>query len=259
MIAPAVLPPEYLQWNRKHHAPYGRTLPFRVPPAWPTVEFFLRGPFSVQPNSETRHFEYPWAWEQISRLPVGSRLVEVGGGLSGLQFVLARKGYDVTNVDPGMAAKGLGFPADAEQHRRLARMFRGPARLIPTVIEDAGIPPQSVDGVVCVSTLEHLTPEDIDGVATSISTVLRPSGLLVLTVDLFLDVYPFAADVRNKWGTNINIRSFLDRAELTLVSGKRSELFGFPEFDHTNILARRRDFLIGAGGIALAQCLVASR
>lgn len=258
MIAPAAIPPEYKAWNDKWHAPFGRPVPFGGPLSWSKPFLWFRGPFAVQPNSEARRFEYPWVYQQVQQLPRGSSLVEIGGGLSGFQFVLSREGYQVTNVDPGMAAKGRGWPVTAEKHRSLSRLFRAPVTLIPTVIEKAAIPPKSIDGVVCISTLEHLTPEDLEGVAGAIKTILRPGGVLILTVDLFLDVRPFTDRPKNEWGTNIDVRAFLEKAGLKLKVGDPRQILGFPEFDRDAILAQRDRFIADVSGVALAQCLVAS-
>jgi SAM-dependent methyltransferase len=258
MIAPAILPAEYEAWNRRWNAPHGKSVPFGGPLSWSLPALWFRGPFAVQPNSETRRFEYPWAYDQLRRLPRRSVLVEVGGGLSGFQFVLARDGYDVTNVDPGMAAKGRGWAVTPGKHKILSYLFRGPAKLIPSVLEDAEIPARSVDGIVSISTLEHLTPADLENAAKSIERILKPNGVVVLTVDLFLDVFPFTPHQKNQWGTNIDIRSFLDRAGLKLTIGDRHQLFGFPEFDPGAILERRHEFLSGGNSVAFAQCLVAA-
>jgi SAM-dependent methyltransferase len=259
MIAPAEIPRAYQQWNKRNHAPFGRSWPLGKRLSERRFARKFRGPFSIQPNSLARRFEYPWAHEQITELPKGSVIVEIGGGLSGFQFVLAREGYRVTNVDPGMAAKGLGWPAEVEQHRSLSGLFGGPVTLIPTVLEEANIASDSVDGIVCISTVEHLTSEDIAGVTREIRRILKPGGLLVLTVDLFLDIQPFASEARNKWGANVDIKSFLECAGLELTSGDRSQLVGYPEFDGQAILGRRGDFIADSSGVALAQCLTASR
>ena len=257
MIAPATLPEAYEKWNRRWHAPNGKSVPFGGPLSWSLPALWFRGPFAVQPNSETRRFEYPWAYEQLTRLPVGAIVVEIGGGLSGFQFVMGHDGYDVTNVDPGLAAKGRGWIVTPGKHKILSRLFRGPVKLISRVLEDAEIPTRSVDGIVCISTLEHLTPSDLEGVAKSVKAILKPEGVMILTVDLFLDLYPFTTRTVNQWGTNINIREFLDLAGLDLVMGDRYQLFGFPEFDRDDILERQKEFISGSGATALAQCFVA--
>ena len=57
------------------------------------------GPFAFQWNTVTRTYEYPWAYSQVADLGP-SRILEIGGALPGLQFVLAKDGHDVHNVDP---------------------------------------------------------------------------------------------------------------------------------------------------------------
>jgi len=260
MIAPAVLPSEYQSWNAKWHAPFGRTFPVKGPISWSLPALWFRGPFSVQPNSSTRVFEYPWAHQQvIERLPKGGTVLEIGGGLAGLQWVLAREGYNVVNVDPGMEAQGHGWFVTPKKHRVLSRLFKAPVSLIPTPIEQAHLPAQSVDLLLCVSTLEHLTPSELSSAAASIKEVLKPGGVAVLTIDLFLDVFPFTDAPQNRWGTNINVFEFLGRAGLQLVKGDPRQIFGFPEFDAKAIASRQGEFLIGGDGIAMAQCLVARR
>ena len=255
MLAPVVLPPEYEQWNRRWHAPFGRSVPFKGSLAWSRPVLKFRGPFVFQPNSITRRFEYPWAHAQIrSRITAGT-IVEVGGGMSGFQFVLAREGYDVINVDPGMAAKGKGWEVTAESHQYVARIFRSPARLIPTTLDQAALPDTSADVILSISTLEHLIDEDLTAAAGEIRRTLKPGGFLILTVDLFLDLQPFTATPRNKWGTNIDVRRFLSAAGVELIEGDRRQILGFPEFDSDAILRNRNTFLMGE--TSAVQCLVA--
>jgi len=260
MIAPAVLPAEYQMWNDKWHAPFGRAFPLKGPISWSLPALWFRGPFAVQPNSTTRFFEYPWAYRQVvDRLPVGKSVLEVGGGLAGLQWVLGRAGYSVINVDPGMEAKGHGWFVTPRKHHLLSRLFKAPVSLIPTPLEQALLPAESIDLVLCVSTLEHLIPAELKGVAESIKRILKPEGVAVLTVDLFLDVYPFTRATQNRWGTNINVYEFLERAGLRLIEGNPRQIFGFQEFDRESIAKHSSEFLVGGDGIALAQCLVATR
>jgi SAM-dependent methyltransferase len=190
-----------------------------------------------------------------SRLASGT-IVEIGGSLAGLQFVLAREGYDVINVDPGLAAKGRGWEVPGAAHEYIAKIFRAPARLIPTTLDHTGLPAHSVDLVLTISTLEHLTAGELDVVADSIRQLLKPGGPIVMTVDLFLDLAPFTAVQRNKWGTNIDIQAFLTRAGVELIAGDPRQIFGFPGFDREAIARNRESFLMG-GDASLAQCLVA--
>jgi hypothetical protein len=108
MLAPSVIPDRYQKWNIRYGDPHGRKLPLlgvRQLFMFEEQIRFAQGPFSVQPNNSTRAFEYPWAFE-MGNLRLGTRVLEVGGGLSGFQFVLAQCGCLVVNVDPGMNARG---------------------------------------------------------------------------------------------------------------------------------------------------------
>ena len=85
---------------------------------------------------------------------------------------------------------------------------------------------------------------------------LKPGGLFILTVDLFLNIHPFASPATNKYGSNQNIRELVSHQPWEMVVGQPEELFGFPGFDTDKILGRLENFLIGQTYPALAQCLV---
>jgi SAM-dependent methyltransferase len=256
MIAPAALPREYASWNSRWHAPFGRTLPFRGSLAWTRPALIFKGPFAFQPNNVTREFEYPWAFAQIASRVSRGTVVEIGGGLSGMQFVLARSGYDVINVDPGNEARGKGWSLNQDEHRYLTRIFRAPVTLVPTTLDESRLPDGSVDVVLSVSTLEHLTPSDLSAAAKSIARILKPQGCVVLTIDLFLDLAPFGNISSNQWGANVDVYAFLREAALELEVGEPRHLCGFPEFDRDDVLRRRAAFLEG-NYATVAQCLVA--
>ena len=259
MLAPKVLPEDFARWNRTWNAPYGRRI--KVPTRFKHAKFTIRhrGPFAWQPNSTTRAFEYPWAYQQITKHGSHLKVVEIGGGLSGLQFVLARDGHHVTNVDPGLAAKGRGWRLDPQFHRRLCESFGANVELAPTTLDNAGIPEGTVDIVLSVSVLEHLTDDEIDEVVARVSRLLKAGGLLVLTIDLFLDVAPFCSSERNKWGRNVDVHSLLQRGGLELKFGNPSELAGFPEFSPELIMRRLSEFMMGVAYPVLTQCVVAGK
>jgi 2-polyprenyl-3-methyl-5-hydroxy-6-metoxy-1,4-benzoquinol methylase len=257
MIAPRHLPPEFDAWNARWHAPNGRAGRLgRLMPA-------RRGPFGFQANNSTRRYEYPWAYARVAahRAARGGRpldVVEIGGSLAGLQWVLAREGHRVTNVDPGLEARGRGWEVSAERHRALSRTFRAPVTLVPRTLADAALGDQSVDVLLSVSTIEHFAPADLAEFEAHAARVLRPDGIVVLTIDLFLNVAPFCAATTNDYGTNVDVCALLQRAGLSLREGVPSELYGFPGFTPAGVLERLADYTIG-GYPALAQCLVASR
>jgi methyltransferase family protein len=259
MLAPRKLPGDFAEWNRRWHAPSGRydfvarRLGRRNP-----LGMRYRGPFGFQTNNSTRAYEYPWAYNQITTLGNRLRIVELGAGLSGLQFVLAREGHRVTNIDPGLAAVGVGFDLEQQLHRKLCRAFRSPVELISTTIGRAGIPDRSVDVLLSISAIEHFADKDLEELTIEAPRILRSQGVVIWTVDLFLDLYPFCEARSNVYGRNVDLRDLLERASLDVRTGNREELFGFADFDPRRILSRLSKYHLGTGYPALAQCLVAT-
>jgi SAM-dependent methyltransferase len=264
MLAPRDLPAQFELWNRRHKLDRSLgSFGVRVRRAGLDRILALRpgvarrcGPFLWQSNNLTRLFEYPWAYQMIAALDSRLRIVEIGGALSGMQWVLAGDGHEVINVDPGMSAAGRGWNVDPRLHRRLTRAFGGEVSLRPTTIGQAGIPDQSVDVLLSISTLEHLTPEDVAEFCRHAHRVVRPDGVAVITVDLYLDLTPFTEEGSNEYGRNLDVRRLLHDAGLELMVGEPSELLGFPSFVPEDIRANADRYLRGPWP-AFAQCVVA--
>lgn len=258
MLAPVQLPENFASWNRAHGAPRGFERPRRTlfrrlysAEAW----LRLAGPFAVQPgNNSTRAFEYPWA-VHAAALDRPADIVELGGSLAGLQFVLARQGHRVVNVDPGLEAGGLGWPVDQSSIARLNAWFGTGVRLVNTTLDRAALADASVDVIFSISVLEHLTDAELDAVMREARRILRPGGRFVVTLDLFLNLEPFTARRRNEYGTNKNVLRMVETSGLELVVGDRAELNGYPEFDAPTIQANLETYLIGSYPV-LTQCLV---
>jgi len=215
----------------------------------------ILGPFGFQPgNCETRRFEYPWAYHATSLRP-GLRVVEIGGSLSGLQFVLSKAGVTVINVDPAESAV-MGWPLDLATFSQLNQAFHTNVELRDCFLEDANLDSDSVDRIFCISTLEHVPAAGIARILSEARRILRPGGMFVLTVDLFLDLTPFSDVETSPAGHNVNIRRLVEQSELALVQGDRSELLGYPEFEPRRILSRLTSYSYGARNPALAQAFV---
>jgi SAM-dependent methyltransferase len=256
MIASRELPPSYRSFNATWNAPLGRNGRMARLLGTSRAGIRHRGPFAWQPNNTTRAFEFPWAYEHVMALGRGLTVLEIGGGMSGLQFVLGHEGQRVINVDPGLSARGRGWEVSSDFHRRLQRVFDAPVDLREATIGAAGVPDGSVDVLLSVSTIEHFTPDDLAELAEHARRVLRPGGHAVLTIDLFLDLAPFTDRERNEWGTNIDIRALLERAGLELVEGEPAELCGFDAFEPQAIQSRLMGLLTGTFA-SLVQCVVA--
>lgn len=257
MLAPSKIPPEFLAWNERYGAPFGRP-----EPAWWAGKRFLpwsltqkyRGPFAFQVNSSLRTFEYPWAFFAVP-VRAGMHILEIGGGLSGFQFVLDRHGCRVTNVDPGMDAKGVGWPCDHERIEMLNNLFHTSVELKNTTISDAHLQDDSFDCAYSISVIEHLPEDDLRDVIAHVFRTLKPGGHFVLTVDLFLNLQPFTSREANEFGRNVNVKNMLDLAPFRMVIGDRAHLYGFPEFDHDRIQCQLEQYFVGSYP-ALSQCLV---
>lgn len=274
MIGRRLLPPAYVEWNQRWQAPNGtesavrrrladrsNSVARRLHGRRPELESVARdlvpkllGPFGFQVNNATRRFEYPWAFHATPIEP-GMVAVDLGGSLAGFQFVLAKQGLRVINVDPGMEATGRGWPVAQETLDRLGRAFGVDVALISDVLLRAPIAPGSVDRVYSISTLEHIPPDEIPATVRAVERVLRPGGYFVVTIDLFLNLAPFTTRRSNEYGSNLDVCSLVTSSGLELVQGDPSELCGFPGFDPTEILARLEEYLIGTYP-AVAQALV---
>jgi SAM-dependent methyltransferase len=257
MLAKRELPASFRAWNEERQAPLGaawaRDLDLEAKLAQaPSV-----GPFAFQLNSTTRSFEYPWAFS-VREVTPSLSVLEIGGALSGFQFVLASAGASVTNVDPFLDYGGEeDSPSDPEAfHGRLNRAFDTEVRLIRATLPEAQLPADSLDRAYCISTLEHLPREEISRTAQEVRRVLRDGGELVLTVDLFLDLDPFTGQKRNRWGTNVSVAWLVEQAGMQLVEGERAELLGFPEFDPERILGQVESYLVGESYPVLTQSFV---
>jgi 2-polyprenyl-3-methyl-5-hydroxy-6-metoxy-1,4-benzoquinol methylase len=255
MLATAQLPQPYVEWNQIHGAPYGRNLIHpRLKRIFLSEESWqrLRGPFTLQVNNTIRRFEYPWAFI-AAKLQPKMRVLEIGGGLSGFQFVLDSHGCSVVNVDPGMDE--AGWPCNQESMRKLNRRFAANVELRNTTIEKADLLGGSFDRAFSISVIEHLPEESAIEVMKHVHRCLKPGGLFVLTSDLFLNLKPFCSRQTNEFGRNQNIRALIDEAAWELLVGDRACLYGFPEFNPDFILSNLEKYFIGIYP-ALAQCLI---
>jgi SAM-dependent methyltransferase len=261
MLARRDLPQEYVEWNRRYHAPFGRPigrvasrlgLGGRSP-----VAARFRGPFAWQANNTTRVFEYPWAAEKVNSYGHHLDVVEIGGGMAGLQWVLARAGHRVINIDPGMDAAGVGFDLDPTRHSWLSAAYDAPVRLEAKTLQEASLRDQCADVVLSVSTIEHLAPAELPTLGAEVRRILKHDGVAIFTIDLFLDLAPFTTVKRNSYGENMSVRALLDAAGLELIEGDPKELCGFEEFDPECVLRNLPKLLLGQYYPTLVQLAVA--
>jgi 2-polyprenyl-3-methyl-5-hydroxy-6-metoxy-1,4-benzoquinol methylase len=265
MLARRQLPPEFENWNRKWGVPYGlhptATSVINLLPASARARVYrrstvkrARGPFAFQPNSSTRSYEYPWTHHQLAGLGT-SRILDIGGALSGLQFVLAKDGNEVHNVDPFVDYGSGEYDVDpVSEHTALNELFGTKVTLHRSTLTDARID-GSFDAVCCVSTIEHLTPADVEATLARVRQLLKPGGLLVVTLDLFLNLEPFCERTRNEWGTNMSAAWLQEVTGFELVVGDSEELYGYEKFSTDYVLSHLEDYAINVYYPQLAQLM----
>jgi 2-polyprenyl-3-methyl-5-hydroxy-6-metoxy-1,4-benzoquinol methylase len=257
MLAPSTFPDQFLAWNQAQGAPFGHQRPkYQFLRRFYSDEALqkLRGPFSIQGNSTTRRYEYPWAY-YAADLSSPKKVVEIGGGLSGFQFVLSREGHEVVNVDPGMDASGFDWHSDERSIRKLNSWFNTNVTLKSTTIGKANLPENYYDLFFSISVLEHVPEAGLREILEHAYRCLKPGGRFIISVDLFLNLEPFSRRTGNEWGKNQDVRWVVETSRMNLVSGDRSQLFGYPEFNTEAVLANLEKYLIGDYPV-LTQCIV---
>jgi SAM-dependent methyltransferase len=271
MIGRKQLPAEFEAWNEQWGAPFGYAGnrlysegkgPFSgIREAWRDPASPNVGPFGFQTNSHTRIYEYPWAYH-AAKLTSGMRVLDVGGGISGFQFVVAKAGCQVVNVDPTARAdyntwSDPGFiELTLEQHGALNQIFTTDVTLVADKIQDAPLEDGSFDRIFCLSVLEHVEPDEAQEMTAAFGRLLKPGGRAVLTVDLFLDLPPFGVLDRNTWGVNHDVAQLVKSSGLELVEGDPRELLGFPEFDRERVVGLIPELFVSPAYPVMTQTLV---
>ncbi|MDD2941952.1 MAG: methyltransferase domain-containing protein [bacterium] len=260
MIARRKLPDEYLQWNAKWKAPFGRQLPFKILPSFLHNSSFARriaGPFSYQPNNDTRTVEYPWAYFQ-SGIKAGQTAVDLGGGFSGFPFVLSKCGVDVTVVDPF-----LDYGPDRHYDRtplevacELNRLFQTDVKYKVCGLPQAEFISESLDVIFSVSVIEHLPKAVLDETLVEVKRILKVGGLFVFTVDMFLDLKPFTTRESNLFGCNQLLYDLVKMSGMELVYGNPDEMYGAASFSADRIQSNLSEFYLGSGYPVLVQTVV---
>jgi SAM-dependent methyltransferase len=268
MLAPKNLPHDFAEWNKKYNSPFGSEWWYKYInsqikgnnffwlnryklPAWIIKNI---GYFGFQINSQTRIYEYPWCFKAAS-LEAGMRVVELGAGASGFQFVLAEYGIDVTSVDPLLnPSDKVDWLFSKDDFNHLNKAFGGKVKFVQDFLQNAKLESDYYDRIFSVSVIEHIPSAEITSLVKEIARILKPGGLFVTTIDMFLDCYPFTDKLSNEYGSNISISSLVEESGLKLKIGNPSELYGYSEFDQNKIRQRLDEFLVF--NQVLTQCIV---
>ena len=235
----------YQKWNSKWGAPFGKEYSPK-PTIFSTLSLIrcinkqnlvvklqlfanLFGMVAFERNNSNRVFEYPWAFFATS-LDSAMNVLEIGGGFSGLQFVLAKHVSEVTNIDPMI--NGHTRLRNQTLFNKLNSAFQTNVKLLQPKIQKVELKSNYFDRVFCISVLEHLNDQDRSAIMKYTHQMLRPGGFFILSIDLFLDLVPFSNKRKNQYGTNASVYELFKQQNFRLASGKPAELYGFPNFNH---------------------------
>lgn len=157
-------------------------------------DFLARQPGFRRPESSwpvdplhtwSRVWEYPYVYHHLRRwrssraASAVPRVADVGSGVTFFPFAVARLGFHVlcTDVDP---------VCEIDLDRAIKHVPHDPGSVAFRLAGEATLPleDEECDAVYCVSTLEHI-PRFEDTVR-EMARVLKPGGLLLLTIDLDL-------------------------------------------------------------------------
>jgi hypothetical protein len=137
------------------------------------------------PDHAPRLWEYPVVAQLVmASLPPGSRLVDVGAGVTPLAPFLTSRGYVVDTVDPSSTVRTWPPAPDWNEWDFLDYGAIGYAnRSWNCTLE--GVPPRPpFDGIYSISVIEHVPAKARRALLADISTRTRLGGLVVLTIDL---------------------------------------------------------------------------
>src|SRR4051812_1662054 len=134
-------------------------------------------------DGDLKNVQRPWTTKAIlANVPVGGRLLEIGGGEPIVCGLLAELGYDVTLVDPydGFANGPTDYERYREQfpHVKIVREYFRPG--LP------GLTPHSFDAIFSISVLEHIPAESLPSCFDAISEFLSPTGRSIHCFDFIL-------------------------------------------------------------------------
>jgi 2-polyprenyl-3-methyl-5-hydroxy-6-metoxy-1,4-benzoquinol methylase len=137
------------------------------------------------PDHVPRLWEYPVAADLvIEDLRAGSKLVDVGAGITPLAPFLTGQGYVVDTVDPSEIHRAWPPAEDWNEWGFLDYAEAGLGHRSWNCALDQV--PESImfDGALSISVIEHIPATQRRSLLKAIAQRLRPGGLMVLTVDL---------------------------------------------------------------------------
>jgi 2-polyprenyl-3-methyl-5-hydroxy-6-metoxy-1,4-benzoquinol methylase len=140
-------------------------------------------------RTSSRTIEYPWVMEKLNNLTVGSRILDIGSGVSPIPIMLAERGMLVSCVDAHPRVRRLLNRSDWNEWGYLDySLFSPHLRSFHTDIQTF-VSKEKFDAIYSISVLEHMPRNVWERTLEQLPQWLNPSGYLFLTLDLIPGTY----------------------------------------------------------------------
>jgi hypothetical protein len=150
-----------------------------------TLRLHARSTTRFYPDHAPRLWEYPVVAQLVTQnLPSGSRLVDVGAGVTPLAPFLTSKGYLVDTVDPSPTIRTWPPKDDWNEWDYLDYGAAGLAHRSWNCTLGELPTRSSFDGAYSISVIEHVPATVRRALLADIARRTRAGGLVVLTIDL---------------------------------------------------------------------------
>jgi Methyltransferase domain len=150
-----------------------------------TLRLHARGSTTFYPDHAPRLWEYPVVGRVLTdRLPPGSRLVDVGAGVTPLAPFLTDLGYSVDTVDPSATRRAWPPQPDWNEWDFLDYGRAGLAHQSWNRTLDQLPRRLRFDGAYSISVIEHVKADDRRRLLREMAARVASGGLVVVTIDL---------------------------------------------------------------------------